>query len=220
MRQKLIKLSDTHYIVVDDSKINQWDFFYVITPQISGGNIIAESIGNGEQAWADHILTKDTDERGYHPTHCKKITHSTLPVEPSLRSDKHDVKDFVFIKPLSLSDIKEAINGCSLEQRVVDFAGDRNLGSGHGYPSYTANLLERGYINGFKAHQKLVKDKLFTIEEVEAIWKYTLYCAEEHTKLGTKNKSDYIKSDVNHFIKSLYPSEWDIKFIDNKIKLI
>ena len=121
MRQKLIKLSDTHYIVVDDSKIDQWDFFYVKTPQISGGNIITESIGNGEQAWADHILTKDTDERGYHPNHCKKITHSTLPVEPSLRSDKHDVKDFVFIKSLSLSDVKEAINGYDVEKMADEY---------------------------------------------------------------------------------------------------
>ena len=37
----------------------------------------------------------------------------------------------------------------SIEQKAVDFAGDRNLGGGHGYPSYTANLLEKGYLKGF-----------------------------------------------------------------------
>ncbi len=218
MQQKLIKISDTHYIVVDDSKIDQWDFFYVKTPQISGGNIITESIGNGEQAWADHILTKNTDERGYHPNHCKKITHSTLPVEPSLRSDKHDVKDFVFIKSLSISDVKEAINGYDVEKMAFDAIIDyKPFEEIEGYKEYARH----GYVEGFNAHRELVKDKLFTVEEVEAIWKYTLYCAEEHTKLGTKNKSDYIKSDITQFIKSLLPkTEWNVEFINNKIKLI
>jgi len=39
----------------------------------------------------------------------------------------------------------------SIEQMAVDYAGDRKRGSGHGYPSYTARLLEKGFIEGYKA---------------------------------------------------------------------
>lgn len=48
----------------------------------------------------------------------------------------------------------------SIQQRAVDFAADRKQGSGHGYPSYTANLIEKGYIKGAKDQNKLFKETL------------------------------------------------------------
>ncbi len=42
----------------------------------------------------------------------------------------------------------------SIEQQAVDFAGDRSLGAGHGYPSHTANLLKKGYLEGYKVAQR------------------------------------------------------------------
>lgn len=56
-----------------------------------------------------------------------------------------------------------------LEQTACDFAGDRSLGAGHGYPSFEANLLERGFIAG--ATSKYVeKQKLeFAIKQIEPL---------------------------------------------------
>lgn len=44
----------------------------------------------------------------------------------------------------------------SISQRAVDFAGDRSQGAGHGYPSWEANLIEKGYIKGAKDQKKLM----------------------------------------------------------------
>ena len=54
-----------------------------------------------------------------------------------------------------------------LEQTACDFAGDRSLGAEHGYPSFEANLLERGFIAG--ATSKYVeKQKLeFAIKQLK-----------------------------------------------------
>ena len=45
----------------------------------------------------------------------------------------------------------------SIGQRAVNFAGDRSQGGGHGYPSWEANLIEKGYIKGAKDQNKLIK---------------------------------------------------------------
>jgi hypothetical protein len=51
----------------------------------------------------------------------------------------------------------------SIEQRAVDFAGDRSNGGGHGYPSWEATLIEKGYVKGAKDQKKL----MYSEEEVE-----------------------------------------------------
>ncbi len=47
-----------------------------------------------------------------------------------------------------------------IEQEASNFAGDRSLGVGHGFPSFEANLLERGYLAGYKQSQKDKMDNL------------------------------------------------------------
>jgi hypothetical protein len=48
----------------------------------------------------------------------------------------------------------------SVEQLAVNWAGNRDNGAGHGYPSFEANLLERGFIKGYKTAQKLSKAEI------------------------------------------------------------
>lgn len=52
----------------------------------------------------------------------------------------------------------------SIKQRALDFAGNRSKGAGHGYPSFTARLIEKGYVQGAKDQQKLIFDWLFEME--------------------------------------------------------
>jgi hypothetical protein len=51
-----------------------------------------------------------------------------------------------------------------------------------------------------KWEQKQDKNK-YSKEEVESIWKFALYSAEQHDKFGTKNKSNFIRKDVEEFIE-------------------
>ena len=63
--------------ITNDEEIKEGDWLYVKTPNIYGGNVIAKSLGNSNGCWADYILTETTDEKGYHPSHCKKIILTT-----------------------------------------------------------------------------------------------------------------------------------------------
>jgi hypothetical protein len=55
----------------------------------------------------------------------------------------------------------------SIEQRAVDFAGDRSNGGGHGYPSWEATLIEKGYVKGAKDQKKLMysEEEVFNLLE-------------------------------------------------------
>jgi hypothetical protein len=54
-----------------------------------------------------------------------------------------------------------------------------------------------GFIKGAKGQA----ERMYSEEEVEAIWKFALYSAEQHDKFGTKNKSNFITKDVKEFIE-------------------
>jgi hypothetical protein len=66
-------ISNQNIYITSDEEIKEGDWLYVKTPNIYGGNVIAKSLGNSNGCWADYILTETTDEKGYHPSHCKKI---------------------------------------------------------------------------------------------------------------------------------------------------
>ena len=60
-----------------DEEIKKSDFVYVKTPNIHGGNIVTKCLNIGKGCWSEHILTDTIDEKGYHPSHCKKIILTT-----------------------------------------------------------------------------------------------------------------------------------------------
>ena len=60
--------------------------------------------------------------------------------------------------------------------------------------------IEMGFEKGVKWKEEQDKNK-YSEEEVESIWKFALYSAEQHDKFGTKNKSNFIRKDVEEFIE-------------------
>ena len=95
--QKLIKLSDTHYVVVADSKIKEGDWIYITL----NSSICQFKNGMGKE-W------------------CNKITHSTLIGELSAMLE-------VGVKELSLSDVEEAVYGYSAEKMVKNYLKSKGL---------------------------------------------------------------------------------------------
>lgn len=214
--QKLIKLSDTHYIVVDDSEIKEDDL--VLNP-------------------LNEIQTYFKD---YNFVESKKITHSTQPLEEIgeiYQDGKLIGKDYAFyeIERLSLSEVEEAINGYSVEEfawnnpilsrkdvydlfhkvfkdRRLD--GAFSLSASKQIYQFETELRE---ISKIKAHQELVKDKLFTKEDMINSLKelsYQLFLKKGFSLSDSIEKSSKI-------IQSLLPkTEWDIEFVDGKIKLL
>lgn len=71
-------------------------------------------------------------------------------------------------------------------------------------------------IDIIKAHQELVKDKLFTVEDIEKAFRaggaYTLGSHEDFQQIHLSEKE---------YIQSLQPTEWDVKFNEQgKLELL
>lgn len=175
---KLIKLSDIHYIIVDDSGYGEGDFVLLpLTKEImkcSNGTIFIEGT--------------------------LKITHSTIGY---LYQDN--------IKSLNVSDIEELVYGYSVDKAIREcdyFFQDPEM-----FDKYENKDDIKLFKHGFKAHQELTKDKLFTIDDMEQAY---INGSNHQIVLCDRNKE---KLD---YLNSLLPKkEWDIEIDENnKITLI
>jgi len=155
--QKLIKLSETHYIIVDDSEIKEGDWYW--TP-------IKRSI---EQCVKKLLIIKG----GQNDIDQFKITHSTQPLDTIILKNRDGSQavgnHYGDIGKLSLSEVEEAINGYSVEKMAHNWATRQTTRS----TDYWRSLV-RAYKD---AHKELVKDKLFTIEDME-------YCYNTASRAG------------------------------------
>ena len=185
--QKLIKITKTHYIVVDNSEIRNGEWFYNTFNDNQAK--IQQRKGNWKTCFNQH-----------------KITHSTEPLEQYYGAADGTIP-FVYhkIKRLPLSEVEEAINGYSVEKMAKnEFPVDK-------YQQDWA-FRRMGFVKGFKAHQELVKDKLFTVEDI----------ADAFSK-GSRFSSYPLSSmNRNQYLRTLLPkTEWLIEFDEQgKITLL
>ena len=114
---------------------------------------------------------------------------------------------------LNLNDIEELVNGYSIrEMAEIDahlvwndettFENEQRELNGH--------II--GFIEGFKAHKELSKDKLFTVNDLWNVYVRGFQANEE----CKKPLSDF--EDVKQSL--LPPTEWNIKFQNGKIVLV
>lgn len=198
--EKLIKINDEHYVVVDDSEIKENDWIYDLEE-----NVI-------------YLIKKEM--LGVFLLSCRKITHSTQPLEQKTNSHSQGFNmkamssdvELIFhkIKSLSLSEVQEAIQGYSVEKMAIEcsnFYQDPQM-----IDEYENKQNIIMYKHGFKAHENLVKDKLFTIEDM-------INC------FNAAREMSYKRPEWQHFShyyeKNLTPkTEWEIKEITSEGRII
>lgn len=198
--KKLIKLSDTHYIVVDDSEIKESGSIFNINTK----EIIINWQGHGSMDW------------------WKKITHSTQPlVHPNCCISKEGITNMNKgcserngclgnKQIIPLSEVEEAINGYSVEELI-----NNKLKSEIEFGNIRLNqtlVYSIGLEDGFKVHQELVKDKLLLTDK--DLFDF-LYFAKTHSQFTDG-------AIINKFKETLLPkTEWDIELDEQgKIKLL
>lgn len=190
---KLIKISDIHYIIVDDSEIKEGDWIW--NELFKNDKDCIVQLQNCSVNFLNEINRLK---------YSKKITHSTQP-------ETLGVGWMQSIKPLLLSEVEEVINGYSVEKMAESRFGIERNEVPHWKEYIDNDTLSKikGYVEGFEAHQELVKDKLFTIEDV-------LSFLDLHTDDAPIS---YLKRE---FIKYSQPkTEWNISISENnKITLI
>lgn len=183
--KKLIKLSETHYIIVDDSEIKEGDWYY-----------------NNKVLFLSDQVFDDGNNPNQNKAN-KKITHSTQSLESKFSSIIYRGYDHI-----SLSEVEEVINGYSVQNLSYEKYNDGSVSTN------TRNDWRECWKEGFNAHKELVKDKLFTEQDLrEAIslaWNY-----------GQKLENN-LKDCGNSIIQSLLPKcEWGVEFDEQgKLKLL
>lgn len=183
--QKMIKLSDTCYVIVDDSEIKEgdcyigWETNYATKPK---------------EKWVIYYKSSGCNGNLHY-----KITHSTFMLDG--------------VQTIPLSKVEEAINGYSIDELFLKWESEN-------YNCY--NSEDSAFEAGFKAHQELVKDKLFTVEDMRReLQSLATEIATEDGELASCSPS-LIFSWIENKIESLLPkTEWNIQFDEQgKIKLL
>lgn len=211
---KLIKLNEQHYIIVDDSEIkeNQW---------YCNNKVL--------------FLSDSKFDKGNNPNQNKNnklVTHSTEPLEVTQWEGKTNLHmdnyHYDKIKPLSISEVEELINGDSVEKMAEKYFKNYYAWVRESTLPYTdeqVDNIKMDYINGFKAHQKLTKDKLFTKRDMIAAFIEGTNSGSNYQDLVENDLEEaekFSENEMNDFIQSLLPpTEWDVYFNEqDKLELI
>lgn len=199
---KLIKLSKIHYVLTEKSEVK---------------------IG-------ELCLDMETKEfyvsKGIVPPnpYVVKITHSTKPLEDiGLNTSMGIHLGFDKISPLSLSEVEDIINEYNVEEMAYKKVQQKfkmthlPLEEISEYGGHIQGFAS-GYIEGFKSHQELVKDK-FLLTKGQLI-NAILFGMEKGLSVGKVTETD--GDWVNNYIKNIpTKTEWEVTFDERgKLKLV
>ena len=192
--QTLIKLSETHYIIVDDSEIKEGDFYF-------DNSVFKNDIIMGRGLYQMKYPNWGKEGQG----NCKKITHSTKPLERIKIGMTYEEEGWYKIKSIPLTDVKEAIYGYSWKTEFEK-----------AYLTYGAE--QYSFYLGFNAHKELVKDKLFTIEDMMKGIQFGI----DNCHYGLQHETKSKQEKIHNFIQSLLlpKTEWECCISDGKLVLL
>lgn len=176
MKQTLIKITDDHYIVVDDSEITQACYVYKNHENVHGRGIF--------------YLPPDTDFVAFNKEakDVNVITHST-----NILTNGMGI--------LYLSEVKELIGEVDVENKAELY-----VWGGVYLTEQEKQQTEIAYMTGYNQALEDNKEKKYTEEDVISI----------------VEKSRATGLTAEYIIQSLQqpPTQWDVEFIDGKLKLI
>ena len=180
------KLSEEHYIVVDDSDIKI-------------GDVVAERLLTGKYELFTIQTLNDIDEQTQ-----IKITHSTQP-------ESFGTGWMQSVQPLFLSEVKELFGVVDVEKKALEISPvelDED--------EFDVNETHRvtwvlGYIEGYKQALEDNKEKKYTEEDMRKAMRFG--------SMRNKLTISELESSFQQLIQSIQPTEWEVEFVDGKLKL-
>lgn len=198
---KLIKIKN-EYIIVDDSEIEKGDFKFCL-----------------DDKEITKYLSRKSIESDTLCENCKKITYSTEPLEDIVTENSFKTYGFI-----SKQEIEELLFGYSVE-KMADDKYPSDINDFTDTDCDKKEIVRIAFCNGFNAHKELVKDKLFTMEDMKKLFATTLQNApstESHTRMISDEMYRNFVMDklFSELIKPMIPkTEWDVQFINGKLTL-
>lgn len=200
---KLIKLTEDHYIIVNNSEIKMDDYY------LDDTNAVRLALTEAESYWT-------------HRKHYGKVTHSTTPLE-QLYSAPDGSIPYVYdrVQPLSLSEVKELLGEVDVEKKA-EHSSELQEGT---YTPQHKITYKHGYIDGYNQSLEDNKDKKYTEEDMRVLFASTLQNApstESHTRMISDREYRNFVMDTlyDRLILLFQPkTEWEVELVDNKLKL-
>lgn len=206
---KLIKLTDDHYVIVDNSEIKEGDWFLPIS-----------GIG-----WELNKPRQADSSGGYSNGHCTKITHSTQPVTNEVGNDGFEFDHNstyppTTILPLFLQEVKKLIGEVDVEKKALEISPvelDED--------EFDVNETHRvTWIDGYTQAIEDNKEKKYTNEDMLTIRNQLVTMLP----VGDVNAWDMIQAVskytkwLDEYVESIHqsPTSWDVEFdSQGKLKL-
>ena len=196
---KLIKITNDHYVVVDDEPIEEGDYCTTHLNVIDAGKIHnSYTIFNPQNK--EHLDMVKC---------CKRITHTT----------DININELYYIP---LEEVKELIGEVDVEKKAEKFIGCE-------YEDIEDNIDQIGYdsfIRGYNQALEDNKDKKYTEEDMINAFREGTNAGALHERFSDYDNGDYEEAEQyseqyeESFIQSLQPkTEWEIEEIDGKFKL-
>ena len=121
--KKLIKITDNHYVVVDDSEIEQDDYITRLSnKEITKAN--DEWSGDTHEDWKK--ITDSTQLLGVKPITDKVVIQEDKAGNPLMSAQYVELDMSSTVKPLSLKEVKELIGEVDVEKKAEEYADYNN----------------------------------------------------------------------------------------------
>ena len=190
------KLSDDHYIVVDDSEVKQGVLF------LMNGHIIRQC------EYVDGYMVIDTTQGKHHVSVCKKITRSSQPMGTQIDGVNCWTSELM---PLSLSEVKELLGVVNVEKKVMELYNNFKLKPFEAmYPleGATKRFVENVYNQALEDN----KERKYTEEDMRKAMRFG--------SMRNKLTISELESSFQQLIQSLQPkTEWNVEIVEDKLKL-
>lgn len=209
---KLIKLSDTHYIVVNDSEIKEGDWFYY---KHFGEDIIAQA-----KETTDLVNLNNPDR------YFKKVTHSTQPLSKECKTCTGYCEQCVDeTNSLSLSEVKELIGEVDVHLKAMSKYSLGEINNEHDFTlgynqaiednkdkKYTEEDLKKAYMVG--KHGGVTQTYYEFDDYIQSIQPKTEWEVEI---VKQKQTTPYISDDFQIGPDGAFEYEDDLKDWDNTL---
>lgn len=199
---QLKKIKDDHYVVVTDEPIKKNDWYLTDDRKV----LLCD------KTLFDLIYAYD--DYGRNPNSCKKITHSTQPLETiSYIGAEMPMKCYNKIKPIDLFYIKSLV----VEVDLVELSKNTTKGRLFANGFHEEVVAQIYYRKGYNQCIEDNKDKRFSEEDLRKVFNM----ARKHIELGINKVSRAYSYTEDEAISSLtQPKDtWEVEFINGQLKL-
>lgn len=210
---KLIKLTDDHYVVVDDSEIKSKDMVLLPSKQIQymSDTDILDYLQS--ESLATKKITHSTQPLGVKPITDKVVIQEDKAGKPLMSAQYVELDMSCTVKPLSLQEVKELIGEVDVEKKVRNEMGIPDYILINSMSPSMQGSLEFG-INCYNQCLEDNKDKKYTEEDLRKAIEFGYDLRNNHKPINSG--IDWVKI----LTQSLQPkTEWEVEIVDGKLKL-